>query len=54
MGGEDTTALEVSHLVWEASTSYNNSFQVEKQTLNERMCPPLVEVSWRYSLDDKR
>ena len=53
MGEEAATSLEVSHLAWESSTSCNNSFQVAKQTLNERMCPPLVEVSWSSSLDDR-
>ena len=48
------TSHEVSHLVWEASTSSNHFIQVAKHTLDERMCPPFVEVSWSSSFDGWR
>ena len=47
---EASSSIEVSHLVWEASTSCNNSFQVVKQTLDERMHSPLVDMSWSSSM----
>ena len=51
MGEDVTTSLEVSHLVWEASTSSNHFIQVEKHTIHERMHPSFVEVSWSSSCD---
>ena len=54
MGGNSSTCNPVSHFLWEASTSSNHSFQVAKQTLNERMHPSFVEVSWSSSFDGLR
>ena len=54
LGEEASTSHDVSHLVLEAFTSTNHFIQVAIHALHERMCPPLMEVSWSSSFDDWR